>query len=639
MHSLLRHHRSQPLQNNKRFTISSTFAYSIPNHGSTSNLSTKSQSVKLIRRVTKMFTLRKKKLGQVNGAGGTASASRFAESRSPSPSASYVEEIRRPSGLGPRSSSVGTLPPSPSATQTTFESHKKERSRCISSPELQKFTKRMTIDWDALDAEVNAKTSDVSLTKIPKEVLDVILSFLSRQDLANFALVSKRLSRAALKALYTTVDLRGIQRLGVKKLLAVLATKQRRLDLVRTFTCRAWPASISSRVDPRTRHTTPPSSLSKFAVVLSNMRHVTSLILPSFEIGLLRHSVFRLHHLTFLNHQLSQEDYVELLSWLSQQPDLVSLSLPNLIDDHAPVQNGIAYQSSPCTPNPSLVSIPDQTSLSTVFSPFESPDSSHLLPSLTSLTATTAMVMHLAPARSLAHVVVTINSTLYVGLRPSALMSSLKGVGSVGLRFGECVDRRSVEKTLVATGAALGKTTSASGEGSRLRTLDIEIPDLGDVMEEVSSCAFHSPFARADDHNLLKSNHFPDDTQIYLFNATPSQSSAHPPPAALPATPVVLARATQRDQHLDALALVLFGISITLPAARPTQTVPPHPTAHTEHARAPRPAATTRGDGVPGPDAVHGHAQRGGPDERVCAARGVGETVPVAARRRVLHGR
>jgi hypothetical protein len=139
------------------------------------------------------------------------------------------------------------------------------------------------------------------------------------------------------------------------------------------------PASFSSRVDPRTRHTTPPCPLSKIAVVLSNMRHVTSLTLPSFEITLLRHSVFRLHHLTFLNHPLSQEDYVELLSWLSHQPDLQSLSLPNLVDDNAPVPNGNAQQTShsfPCTPSPSLVSIPDQTSLSSVFSPFESPDSS-----------------------------------------------------------------------------------------------------------------------------------------------------------------------------------------------------------------------------------------------------------------------
>ena len=60
------------------------------------------------------------------------------------------------------------------------------------------------------------------------------------------------------------------------------------------------------------------------------------------------------------------------------------------------------------------------------------------------------------PWRPLRDVTINIDMTLYTGLRPTALVQGLHGLKRFGLRFGERVDRRSVEKMLMAVGAALG---------------------------------------------------------------------------------------------------------------------------------------------------------------------------------------
>ena len=60
------------------------------------------------------------------------------------------------------------------------------------------------------------------------------------------------------------------------------------------------------------------------------------------------------------------------------------------------------------------------------------------------------------PLRLLRNVTINIDMTLYTGLRPTALVQGLHGLKQFGLRFGERVDRRSVEKMLIAVGAALG---------------------------------------------------------------------------------------------------------------------------------------------------------------------------------------
>jgi hypothetical protein len=91
--------------------------------------------------------------------------------------------------------------------------------------------------------------------------------------------------------------------------------------------------------------------------------------------------------------------------------------------------------------------------------------------------------------RSMTHITVNIESTLYTGLRPSSLLGLLKGVANVGIKFGDRVDKRSVEKTLRAVGAVLGDCVS--GEENQLQKLLIEIADDGNGLGEASVFFFY----------------------------------------------------------------------------------------------------------------------------------------------------
>ncbi|KAF6743165.1 hypothetical protein DFP72DRAFT_1178524 [Ephemerocybe angulata] len=71
-------------------------------------------------------------------------------------------------------------------------------------------------------------------------------------------------------------------------------------------------------------------------------------------------------------------------------------------------------------------------------------------------------------SRPLHTVRLNINTTLYTGLRPNAIMGGMKGsVRRLGIRFGESVDRRSVEKCLGAVGAILGSKGELGEDGGK----------------------------------------------------------------------------------------------------------------------------------------------------------------------------
>jgi hypothetical protein len=76
----------------------------------------------------------------------------------------------------------------------------------------------------------------------------------------------------------------------------------------------------------------------------------------------------------------------------------------------------------------------------------------------------------------LTDVTIHIRTNLDTGLRPSALMSAIRNVKTLSMRFGTEVDRRSVEKVLRAAAAALGDVC---------QSLDIQIGWL--VSDEVSA--------------------------------------------------------------------------------------------------------------------------------------------------------
>ncbi|PFH49538.1 hypothetical protein AMATHDRAFT_63000 [Amanita thiersii Skay4041] len=65
--------------------------------------------------------------------------------------------------------------------------------------------------------------------------------------------------------------------------------------------------------------------------------------------------------------------------------------------------------------------------------------------------------------RPLKDVTINVDATLYAGLRPTALVNGLQGVQRLRLRFGERVDRRTVEKVLATAGAVLGNVRPLNG--------------------------------------------------------------------------------------------------------------------------------------------------------------------------------
>ncbi|KAH6902558.1 hypothetical protein BKA70DRAFT_1112752 [Coprinopsis sp. MPI-PUGE-AT-0042] len=125
------------------------------------------------------------------------------------------------------------------------------------------------------------------------------------------------------------------------------------------------------------------------------------------------------------------------------------------------------------------------SSLSLFLPPGTSFSSLTLLPLLSTLHATPAFLSALVPTtpagavplagRSvlcrphLRAVVLNISTNLYDGLRPSAVMTCLKGIDELSIRFTECVDRRTVEKVLAAVSSVLGSIASEAGSDEDCR--------------------------------------------------------------------------------------------------------------------------------------------------------------------------
>jgi hypothetical protein len=73
------------------------------------------------------------------------------------------------------------------------------------------------------------------------------------------------------------------------------------------------------------------------------MHHLTTLTLPSFDAAIFpdRRAGFRLKRLTLLCTTMSQNERAQLFEWLVAQPDILSLSFPDLIE-HVDSVNGLA---------------------------------------------------------------------------------------------------------------------------------------------------------------------------------------------------------------------------------------------------------------------------------------------------------
>lgn len=358
---------------------------------------------------------------------------------------------------------------------------------------------------------VKPTTQVVRSFNLPAEVIAVIIAYVPRNVVASFAPLSRNFGGAARLALYTTLDLQRLRPLQLEKLVAALASRPDLTELVHHFICRTWPSFFSSSSPSSSPHASVDDHRNSlltatFTLALQRMSNLISLTLPAFNPSLLaHHTAFGLKSLTFLNATMSAQETTALFAWLDGQINIYTLKFPNLQDSpitpvsnltnpskhHYPVppRTPVKSQSRPnsaflsvspgfynagTTPSSPSAATPTTPHSSAYFPPLPtSPFSPQtLLPNLTTLHCTPSLVHFLSPApassssllcqaprRPLRSVSLTINTTLYTGLRPAALMAALQsqGVRRLGLRFVcESVDRRTVEKVLGAVGAVLG---------------------------------------------------------------------------------------------------------------------------------------------------------------------------------------
>lgn len=324
------------------------------------------------------------------------------------------------------------------------------------------------------------------------------MSFLPRYIVVSLAPISRAFCSAARTLLYGKLDLRTIRPAHFDQLNTLLASRRDLADIVHTFICHTWSPSFYLRFnDSDARISLLSSSTVTFTIALQNMNHLTSLTLPSFDLALLQHhTAFGLKSITFLNRKMSPQEQTELFTWMDGQTNITSLAFPNLLEKtdttppsphtHFRTRTHASIHRAPDTPiRPSKSSIFAFTPASPRSSyPF---NSTTLLPALTALHAPPILTTLLVPTRHLTHVTLTIHATLYTGLRPAAIMSSLRGVTNLGVRFRENVDRRTVEKVLGAAGAALGEVRGFDDEAKNrsLDTLEVEVAWSDDGTDEV----------------------------------------------------------------------------------------------------------------------------------------------------------
>ncbi|KAF9466759.1 hypothetical protein BDZ94DRAFT_1250712 [Collybia nuda] len=476
---------------------------------------------RLMRRVSSLFSSRKKRppnLVSLPDAKVDIKWQAFDDAHSLTETEVSEDDIRRPSGLG-RAVSISSnrsLPPSPFTAideESPFHTPPTagfERARTMSSPNVLRSTPVKSRAKFARRSSFTApltkpRPSPISL--IPTEILVTILSFLPRDSVVSLANTSRELCTAARITFYGLIDLRTIRSNRVESLITLLAFRRDLAEIVHTFKCHIWPSFFISSSNTQGIYSTlgSPQLTATFTVAFQNMHNLSTLLLPSFDHSFLRHhSAFGLRNLTFLNPSLSGPETIQLFTWLNGQTNIThlmfpllvespdTLAIPATIDTHHNDRyinntltdslntNGvfltpsskISPSCSPMTPSFAFTPSPQ-----TPVTPFNSPN---LLPSITTLHAPPIIFMSLLAAaptigpRPLRNVILNINTTLYTGLRPGALMHSLQGIVRLELRFGSAVDRRTIEKVLRAAGAAL---TGEGVDGHVLQDLQIELTE------------------------------------------------------------------------------------------------------------------------------------------------------------------
>ena len=383
-----------------------------------------------------------------------------------SPTPSF--EIRRPSGLGPRSDSPGSVGSLGSIRHAVVvDVGRKRPVHCrrpsVSEPNLAHFSEGQP-DTQPIPCQLTGSMFDsqtpstyetqldsVSMLStpsytythdIPSQVWQSVAQFLPYQDLQSLARVSSDVLPYARKAMYENVDLQLFLPDAARLCVGSLGLHPELALLVRTFKSPILPSFSDLRG--------PLSSLS-FAFALSNMKNLVSLSLPRFDNDIFHYTTFRLQHLNLSCETMSAPEQVNFSSWLTTQNDITSLSLPALTTEFT-LSPWISVQRPP---------YPDRADLGRFSFPAP-PSRSLIIPNLRKFDGPISLVQNLVPNRPVSEVVVHVNKTLYDGLKPSQLMGSVaKSTASIerlSIRSSPSamVDARTMERLLMSAGAEFG---------------------------------------------------------------------------------------------------------------------------------------------------------------------------------------
>ncbi|KAH8105365.1 hypothetical protein BXZ70DRAFT_983919 [Cristinia sonorae] len=382
-------------------------------------------------------------------------------SRSPTPEEPEALEIRRPSGLGRRASVMlpdeGNVLDISNATRRPLRRQLSASAPDLSLP-LFKWEQVPVVVEDTSsvhsDSTFTTTTQKKSLPQpldfpsMPPELLKSLFAYTSRRDLVAISLVCRTFVWPARQALYAHLHIQDIKDpKRVEMCMAWLASRQEIANIVRSL-------SVSIAPDVASTNTFTPTAMVTFAIALTKMVNLESLTLPRFTPHLLQHTTFQLKRFTLLCEDMPLNECRETFSWLSHQPHVISISFPNLVQDNLSQVSDGKPLDNPGLRDPPTDIIP-----------------SYGLQSLSHFHGPTSLASIIVPARPIRSLSLTIHTTLYDGLRPSALMASVQQSKtpitslSVIASGQKKVDARSLERVLMSAGAELGQT---------LQSLEIE---------------------------------------------------------------------------------------------------------------------------------------------------------------------
>ena len=381
-----------------------------------------------------------------------------------SPTPSF--EIRRPSGLGPRSGSFDSVSSLGSIRHAVVigAGHKKlghYRRPSVSEPNLLDLLEgqsdilpaphQFTVFESQTPSTYETRSDSVSMLStpscasthsIPSQIWENVTRLLLRKDLVSLARVSGDVLPHTRKAIYENIDLESLLPNAMRLCIGSLASHPELALLVRTFGSSTLPSFEDQQG--------PLPSLS-FAFALCNMKNLVSLSLPRFDNDIFHYTTFRLQHLSLSCETMSVPEQVHFSSWLTTQYDMTSLSLPALTTE---------LKFSPCVPV-QRPSHPDSTDLESLSFPTSSPHSL-IIPNLRKFDGPTSLVQDFVPGRPVSEVVIHVNKTLYDGLKPSKLMDfiakSTASIERLSIRSSSSgvIDARTMERLLMSAGAEFG---------------------------------------------------------------------------------------------------------------------------------------------------------------------------------------